>query len=135
MVAVIARIETPQTEQRTRPARYLFTLRLRPGARGLRIIVDDAYEYSPPDIVMARVPKDKISGRGAYQFFSGLRARTFDSLTITPALPVAFLFARLLRPIALLGLPARSSSRRLSALTAAITLSKTRRKNAFQKGL
>ena len=35
---------------------------------------NDAYEYSP-DIVMARVPKDKISGRGAYQFFSGLDAK------------------------------------------------------------
>jgi hypothetical protein len=35
---------------------------------------NDAYEYSP-DIVMARVPKDKIADRGAYRFFSGLDAK------------------------------------------------------------
>jgi hypothetical protein len=35
---------------------------------------DDAYEYSP-DVVMARVPTDKIGDRGAYEFFSGLGPR------------------------------------------------------------
>ena len=35
---------------------------------------NDAYEYSP-DIVMARVLRDRISDRGAYQFFSGLDAK------------------------------------------------------------
>jgi len=32
---------------------------------------NDAYEYSP-NVVMARVPKDKVADRGAYLFFSGL---------------------------------------------------------------
>jgi hypothetical protein len=35
---------------------------------------DDAYEYSP-DVVMARVPKDKVADRNAYQFFAGLEAK------------------------------------------------------------
>lgn len=35
---------------------------------------NDAYDYSP-DIVMARVPKDKLADRSAYRFFSGLDAR------------------------------------------------------------
>jgi hypothetical protein len=32
---------------------------------------DDAYEYSP-DVVMARVPRDRVGDRNAYQFFAGL---------------------------------------------------------------
>jgi hypothetical protein len=32
---------------------------------------NDSYEYGP-DIVMARVPKDKVADRNAYRFFSGL---------------------------------------------------------------
>ena len=35
---------------------------------------NNAYEYCP-DVVLARVPKDKISDRGAYEFFAG-----FDSV-------------------------------------------------------
>lgn len=34
---------------------------------------NDSYEYSP-DVVMARVPKDKLADRSAYRFFSGLDA-------------------------------------------------------------
>jgi len=33
---------------------------------------NDAYEFSP-DIVMARVPKDRVSDRKAYEFFAGLK--------------------------------------------------------------
>ena len=46
-----------------------------------------------------------------------------DALAITPALPVAFVFARRRRPIALLSLPARPSPCRSPALVAAIALS------------
>lgn len=35
---------------------------------------DDAYQFSP-DIVMARVPKNKVPDRGAYEFFAGLDAK------------------------------------------------------------
>jgi hypothetical protein len=49
------------------------------GARDAYVYVvsqanDDAYEYSP-DVVMARVPKDKVSDRSAYRFFAGLDAK------------------------------------------------------------
>ena len=49
------------------------------GARDAYVYVvsqanDDAYEYSP-DVVMARVPKDKVRDRNAYQFFAGLDAK------------------------------------------------------------
>jgi hypothetical protein len=46
-----------------------------------------------------------------------------DALAITPALPVAFVFARRRRPIALLSLPARPSPCRSPALVAAMALS------------
>jgi len=46
-----------------------------------------------------------------------------DALAITPALPVAFVFARRRRPITLLSLPARPSPCRSPALVAAIALS------------
>src|SRR6266571_1092910 len=46
-----------------------------------------------------------------------------DARAITPALPVAFVFARRRRPIALLSLPARPSPCRSPALVAAIALS------------
>lgn len=35
---------------------------------------DDAYDYSP-DVVMARVPKDKVGDRNAYRFFAGLDSK------------------------------------------------------------
>jgi hypothetical protein len=48
----------------------------------------------------------------------------FDTLPITPALPIAFFFARRCRPVTLLSLPPRPSPRRLPALLAAITLAR-----------
>jgi len=47
-----------------------------------------------------------------------------DSLAITPALPVAFVFSYRRRSIALLRLPARPSARRAPALVTAIALSR-----------
>jgi len=47
-----------------------------------------------------------------------------DSLAITPALPVAFVFSCRRRSVALLGLPARPSPCRSPAFVAAIALSR-----------
>ncbi len=38
---------------------------------------DSAYEFSP-DIVLARVPKDRVAERGAYEFFAGAGAWSRD---------------------------------------------------------
>src|SRR5580692_8211876 len=50
-----------------------------------------------------------------------------DSLAITPALPVTFVFSYRRRSIVLLGLPARPSPRRALAFGTAIALSRPRR--------
>jgi hypothetical protein len=58
------------------------------------------------------------------RLFRGCRSAVSDSLAITPALSVPFVFSCRRRSIAPLGLPARPSTRRLSALVAAIALSR-----------
>ena len=50
-----------------------------------------------------------------------------DALAVTPALPIAFFFARRRRPVTLLGLPPRPLPRRLPALLAAIALARLKR--------
>jgi hypothetical protein len=51
----------------------------------------------------------------------------FDTLAITPTLPIAFFFTRRGRPVTLLGLPPRPLPRRLPALFAAIALARFHR--------
>jgi hypothetical protein len=61
------------------------------------------------------------------RFFRRRGSAVSDSLAITPALPVSFVFSCRRRSIALLRLPARPASRRSPAFLAAIALSRTLR--------
>jgi hypothetical protein len=51
----------------------------------------------------------------------------FDTLAVTPTLPIAFFFTRRGRPVTLLGLPPRPLPRRLPARLAAIALARFHR--------
>ena len=60
---------------------------------------------------------------------------TLDALPVTPALPVTFLFARRLGPVALLGLPPRPGARRFPALLTAVALPRPSRPKALLAAL